>query len=61
VADDYRLLSRQSVDETHDVTDIIENRIFLYVFRTFASPVAAQIGSDRVKSGLCQRRELMAP
>ena len=61
MAGDHRLLSTQSVDETHDVTDIIENRILLDVFRTFTSPVAAQVGSDHVESGLCQRRELMPP
>jgi hypothetical protein len=61
MAGDYSLLGTQSVDETHDVADVMENRILLHLLRTVASPIAAQIWCHRTESSLRQRRELMPP
>ena len=61
VAGDYRPLRTQSVNETHDVADIIENRILLYLRRTIASPIATQVGSHRTEPGIRQRLKLMPP
>ena len=41
VACDHCLLGTQSVDETHNVADVIENRIVLHILRTVALPIAA--------------------
>src|SRR5580700_9890181 len=61
VAGDHRLLSTQSIDETHDVADVMENRILLHFLRTVASPIAAQVGGHRTEPRFRQRRELMPP
>jgi hypothetical protein len=61
VAGDHRLLGAQSIDETHDVADVIENRILLHPLRTVALPIAAQVGGHGTEAGLRQRRELMPP
>src|SRR5229473_116778 len=61
VAGDHRLLGTQSVDETHDVADVMENRILLHLLRTVASPIAAQVWCHRTESSFRQRRELMPP
>src|SRR6202022_3862051 len=61
VAGDHRLLGTQSVDETHDVADVMENRILLHLLRTVASPIAAQVWCCRTEPSLRQRPELMPP
>jgi hypothetical protein len=61
VAGDHRLLSAQSTDETHDVADVMENRILLHFLRTVASPIAAQVECHSTEPRLRQRRELMPP
>ena len=61
VAGDHRLPGTQSVDETDDVADVMENRIFLHLLRTVAAPIAAQVGGHRAEPGLRQRPELMPP
>src|SRR5262249_46588034 len=61
VAGDHPLPGTQSVDETHDVADVIEYRILLHLLRTVAAPIAAQVGGHRTESSLRQCRELMPP
>src|SRR6202011_4591646 len=61
MAGDHRLLGTESIDETHDVADVIENRILLHLLRTVAPPIAAQVGGHRPESSLRQRAELMPP
>src|SRR5258705_7725116 len=56
-----RLLSTQSIDETHDVADVIENRVFLHVLRTVASPITTQVGRHRTEAGLRECPQLMPP
>jgi hypothetical protein len=61
VAGDYRPLRTQSVDETHDVADVIEDRIRLDCLRTIASPIATQVGCHSTEPRIRQRLELMPP
>ena len=44
VAGDHSLFRAQSVDETHDVADVMEHRILLHLLRTVASPMCARPG-----------------
>ena len=61
VAGDHRLLGAQSVDEAHDVAEVMEQRVLLDLLRTVASPVAAQVGRHRMETRVRQRPELMPP
>jgi hypothetical protein len=61
MAGDHRPLGAQSIDETHDVADIMENRILLQFLRTIASSIAAQVGGYCTESSLRQRPQLMPP
>jgi hypothetical protein len=61
VVGDHCLLRTQSVDETHDVVDVVENRILLHLLRTVAPPIAAQVRRHHTEPSLRQCRELMPP
>src|SRR5207302_9947672 len=57
----HRLLSAQGADETHNIADVMDNRILLHLFGTVASPIAAQVGGHRAEPSLRQRPKLMSP
>ena len=50
VAGDHRLLGTQSVDQTHDVADVMKDRIFLRLLRTVASAIATQVRGHRTEA-----------
>src|ERR1700761_5461235 len=61
VAGNHRLLLAERVEETHDVTDVMEDRVLLHLLGTVASPVAAQIESYRTETGIRERGQLVPP
>ena len=58
---DHRLLSAQGADETHNIADVMDNRVLLHLLGTVAPPITAQVGSHRAEPSLRQRPELMTP
>ena len=60
VARDHCLFGTERIDETHDVADVVEDRILLHLVGTIALPIAAQVGGHSTEPGLRQRLELMS-
>src|SRR5215467_2617453 len=61
MAGDYRLFDTISVEQTHDVADVMEHGVFLDFLGTVASARATQVGRHCAEPCLRECPELMPP
>jgi hypothetical protein len=52
MAGEHRRPGTQGIDETHDVADVMEQRVLLHALGTVASPIAAQVRRHRTETRL---------
>jgi hypothetical protein len=61
VAGDHRLLNSQSVEQTHDIANVMEYGVLLHLLRSVASDIAMEVGRHRAEPALRERPKLMPP
>jgi Superinfection immunity protein len=61
VAGDHRLLNSQSVEQTHDIANVMEYGVLLHLLRSVASAIAMEVGRHRAEPALRERPKLMPP
>jgi hypothetical protein len=61
VASYHRCFNTQSIEQTYDVANEVQQCVLVDLFRTVGLTIATHVGRDNAESGLCKRLELMAP